>query len=111
MERCLQDHIATTAGFSTSDAKEILFIQENGCGVGIRSVTITHLVNIARESKIMSNDMTEAAHVTRSRIDSALGLGQSPLEKIQGNYMAHNMDLLSLFGLHLRDSKFEFINR
>ena len=90
MDQKLQKQIHTAAGLSITDAKEILFILRKGHGLGIRCVTMTHLINVARECEVLMNDCTEAARVIRSRTAAALGLEHPPVTTLKGNFMTAN---------------------
>ena len=100
MEKALVKSAAKAAGFTKSDAKEALFIPRKHVGHGIRSITIIHLVNLAREAEVFLNGHGLASRTVRVRLESA-ALGGQTLGNITGNFIAESIAVLASFGIYL----------
>jgi len=103
--------IAKRHGYSVTDSKHALFIQEKNGGHGFKSFLDVDIASNVREIEIILNGWMLDSKATRSRLKSYSKYINLPCEDIQhSNHIGAAIRKIAKYGLHVRDKSDGIIN-
>jgi len=91
-------------GFSATDAKHIIFIQEKQGWYGFKSFLDLDIASNVREIKIILNGWMIDSRAIRSRLKAYLEYANGPDEELLfPNHIGAAIRKLARYGIHIRD--------
>jgi len=93
-----------------TDAKHVLFLDEDKGGFGFKSFLDVDLISTVRELEIVLNGYMLDSRVSRSRLQSYSIRHEREDERILLNFIGNAIEKISRYGFHVRDKNDGLMN-